>query len=367
MPEAFSRGITSHLRGPLCQPAPSPAHGEDSGPSPPLVTFAVFAYNQEQYILDAIGSAFAQTYVPLEIILSDDCSSDRTYEIMLRCASTYRGPHQLTVRRSVKNISLWHHLADVSAAARGEYLVVAAGDDISSKDRCARLIPLMISENASAAASNYNRMDASGKIVSFDVVSDYSRNYLRELVSVDCSAFINGATAAYRITFLRNAIHATPAAIQGKVYNEDILLSAYAIAAQEKVIQYTDAPLVNYRISATSLSNFSPGAHSYTEEQKLLKRERMRSQARHSLLSSIEDLAREYPSFSVKVNWARLRSDKRMNMLEMKSSAPELLTRVQAIWQIRRTKDVRIIFPRLFGCRFLSAIRFIRKLLFANV
>ena len=45
---------------------------------PPRVTLAVIAYNQERFIREAIEGAFAQTYQPLEIILSDDCSSDRT-------------------------------------------------------------------------------------------------------------------------------------------------------------------------------------------------------------------------------------------------------------------------------------------------
>ena len=51
----------------------------DAAPTPdrPLVTFALFAYNQEQYIREAVEGAFSQTYEPLEIILSDDCSSDR--------------------------------------------------------------------------------------------------------------------------------------------------------------------------------------------------------------------------------------------------------------------------------------------------
>lgn len=40
----------------------------------PLVTFALFAYNQEKFIREAVEGAFAQTYESLEIILSDDCS-----------------------------------------------------------------------------------------------------------------------------------------------------------------------------------------------------------------------------------------------------------------------------------------------------
>ena len=54
----------------------------DTNTDRPLVTFALFAYNQEQHIREAVDGAFSQTYEPLEIILSDDCSTDRTFEIM---------------------------------------------------------------------------------------------------------------------------------------------------------------------------------------------------------------------------------------------------------------------------------------------
>ena len=49
----------------------------------PLVTFALFAYNQEKLITAAVEAAFAQTYQPLEIIISDDESSDKTYDTIL--------------------------------------------------------------------------------------------------------------------------------------------------------------------------------------------------------------------------------------------------------------------------------------------
>jgi len=47
----------------------------------PLITFALFAYNQERFIREAVQGAFSQTYSPLEIIMSDDCSKDRTFDI----------------------------------------------------------------------------------------------------------------------------------------------------------------------------------------------------------------------------------------------------------------------------------------------
>ena len=69
-------------------------------PERPLVTFALFSYNQEQFIRQAVESAFAQTYSPLEIILSDDFSSDGTFEIMQEMVAAYSGPHRVVLNQN---------------------------------------------------------------------------------------------------------------------------------------------------------------------------------------------------------------------------------------------------------------------------
>ena len=66
----------------------------------PLVTFIVISYNQEAFIRDGVEGAFSQTYSPLEIVLSDDCSRDRTFEIMQELAAAYRGPHRVILNRN---------------------------------------------------------------------------------------------------------------------------------------------------------------------------------------------------------------------------------------------------------------------------
>lgn len=101
----------------------------------PLVTFALFAYNQEKYIREAVEGAFSQTYSPLEIILSDDCSNDRTFEIMEEMAREYRGVHLVKVRRGERNKGLAGHINDVIAESSGEIVSWAAGDDIALPER----------------------------------------------------------------------------------------------------------------------------------------------------------------------------------------------------------------------------------------
>ncbi len=70
----------------------------ENNPDRPLLTFILLAYNQERYIAEAVEGALGQTYSPLEIILSDDCSGDRTFELMKEAADEYRGPHEVIVR-----------------------------------------------------------------------------------------------------------------------------------------------------------------------------------------------------------------------------------------------------------------------------
>lgn len=101
----------------------------------PLVSMVVLAYNQERFIREAVSGAFSQNYSPLEIVLSDDCSTDGTYEIIREMASVYNGPHKIVVNRNEKNLGIAMHFNKVMELASGEIIAVAAGDDISLGSR----------------------------------------------------------------------------------------------------------------------------------------------------------------------------------------------------------------------------------------
>lgn len=131
-----------------------------------LVTFALFAYNQEDYIREAVEGAFAQTYEPLEIILSDDCSSDRTYQIMQELAAAYVGPHDVHLRRNEVNLGLATHVNVVIANSYGEIIVVAAGDDVSLPNRASISVDLLQRHaDATAVLLSADVIDQSGQIV----------------------------------------------------------------------------------------------------------------------------------------------------------------------------------------------------------
>lgn len=103
------------------------------------VTLIVMAYNQQNFIEAAAKSAFDQTYRPLEIIFSDDCSTDDTFAIMKRLTSSYDGPHSIRLNRNDQNLGFIPHLNKVFEMCQGALIVYNAGDDISEPNRVAEL------------------------------------------------------------------------------------------------------------------------------------------------------------------------------------------------------------------------------------
>lgn len=102
----------------------------------PLVSFCLFTYNQERFIEDAVKGAFAQTYSPLEIIISDDGSTDKTVEIVENMIKHYKGSHKIIFNKNEKNLGIREHCNKVLYdIAQGEILLLAAGDDISLPER----------------------------------------------------------------------------------------------------------------------------------------------------------------------------------------------------------------------------------------
>lgn len=108
----------------------------------PLISFYVIACNQERLVSQAIASAFAQTWTPLEIVLSDDCSDDRTFEVMQDLAGTYVGPHSIVINRNRQRLGVGAHINRVLQLSKGDWIVASAGDDVSLPERTKTLYSL---------------------------------------------------------------------------------------------------------------------------------------------------------------------------------------------------------------------------------
>lgn len=246
----------------------------------PLVTFALFAYNQEKYIREAVEGAFAQTYEPLEIILSDDCSTDRTFEIFKELAALYKGPHLIRARKNSKNLGILNHVLTVAQEATGEYLVVAAGDDVSLPPRAGFLAMQLHLKNFGAISGSFFEISEQGVTLSKKVhtIDDFKdkKNHFPWVA-------IQGATACYRTKLLK-ALPLTPARVMLEDFAFSILIHkmGWETAAAE-------IPLIKHRIHT---QNIAP-KHSYlatldevSAERKIAKMAGLASETLNYVLST---------------------------------------------------------------------------------
>ncbi len=92
----------------------------------PKVSVLIPTYNREGYLDAAITSALAQTYSPVEVVVSDNASTDRTAEVVGR----HLGDPRLRYYRNDRNIGMvgnWRKA--VHEYLTGDYFLILSDDD----------------------------------------------------------------------------------------------------------------------------------------------------------------------------------------------------------------------------------------------
>lgn len=221
----------------------------------PLVTFALFAYNQEKYIREAIEAALAQIYPNLEIIISDDCSTDATFRIITESVRNYAGPHKVMIRRNEKNMGLASQVSGVMRHASGELVVVAAGDDVSYPLRTRRLVDqwLMNGKRSGSIFSYVDTIDQRGRIRRLERSSQVD-SYQAADRNVRVAEWLCVGTLGCAHAWSRN-IFDVFGDLDHRIIHEDITIPLRSIMIGS--ITYVHEPLVLYRLNDNSLSKFS--------------------------------------------------------------------------------------------------------------
>lgn len=129
----------------------------------PQLTLALNCYKVERFVAEAVEGAFAQTFRPLEIVISDDCSPDGTWGRVLDMVASHfpalpldRDTHQqilhpsddltLVLNRNERNLGLARHQNRIFELSHGDWIAFQAGDDVS--------LPTRMGEIARRVAAN---------------------------------------------------------------------------------------------------------------------------------------------------------------------------------------------------------------------
>ena len=162
----------------------------------PLITLGVITYNQARYVTETLDGCFAQTYSPLEILISDDCSTDGTAEIIERKIADYKasgGQHSVVFHRNEKNLGILRNFEQCFKLMHGELLVHNGGDDVSYPDRVEKITAAWLNAGRihKFVAHAYDRIDAKGRFLTPVCMCDSDKPVEIDLV------FRLGACVAY--------------------------------------------------------------------------------------------------------------------------------------------------------------------------
>lgn len=131
------------------------------------ITFVLITYNQQPYVKKAVESVFAQDITADQVIISDDCSTDGTYEIIQDLSSSYTSNGSLIVRQNKSNLGLVKHFNKIVELSTCELIIFAAGDDISVPSRTRKILsvynesrPLLIHSDVFCISSNGNPVES---------------------------------------------------------------------------------------------------------------------------------------------------------------------------------------------------------------
>ena len=104
------------------------------------VSIILLAYNQQQFIKEALISLVNQDLDNLEIVISDDSSTDNTWTIINDFYRNFKGNKKLIINRNHENIGVIGNFTKAVSLSSGDVIFIAHGDDVSMQNRCSRCL-----------------------------------------------------------------------------------------------------------------------------------------------------------------------------------------------------------------------------------
>ena len=208
----------------------------------PLVSVVLTNYNGERFVGSAIESVLRQTYAHWELIIVDDCSTDRSLDVIGR----YRDERIRLIRNETnQHVSTAHNRGN--AAARGDYLAALDNDDLWKPDKLEKQIAWMENHPETGVCLTWTDfVDEQGVPFELDVlrklfsVGNRSRiQWVHDLLTTG-NHFANDS-AMIRASLLRAAGDNDPCLIQLHDYDLFVRL------AMQTDFHILEEPLMSYR------------------------------------------------------------------------------------------------------------------------
>jgi len=126
------------------------------------VSVILTSYNHEKYLKTSIDSVLTQTFHDFDLIIWDDGSTDKSWEII----SGYNDPRIIPFRNTLnrKGGNIKHAIKKI---ARGEYIAIHHSDDVWEPDKLEKQVAFLDSHpEIGAVFSHVNLIDENGQVFS---------------------------------------------------------------------------------------------------------------------------------------------------------------------------------------------------------
>ena len=202
----------------------------------PRVSIGVPVYNGQKYIGATLDSLVAQTYSSIEIIVTDNCSTDATPQIVQSYAE--RDP-RVKYFRNVSNIGPARNYNASLKAARGEYFKWCSSDDLCAPDFVEKCVKVLDSDSAVVVA--YPRthiIDADGRVVGryeYELDFDEPDAYLRFSRIMNVDHHVHGAHELYGV--IRLATLCAAGGMRTHVRGDSVLIARLLLRGRFRRIE----------------------------------------------------------------------------------------------------------------------------------
>jgi glycosyltransferase involved in cell wall biosynthesis len=210
------------------------------------VSVILLTYNHESFLVQAIERVLAQrTRAPFEVLISEDCSTDRSREIIAGFAA--RHPDRIRVFLSECNLKSNEVMLRALRAARARYLAFLDGDDYwTSDDKLQRQVDFLDTHKQCAMCFHNAIVVRDDGTVPPREFTATTLPTITELPDLLTGNYIAGCSAMIR----RDVLHDIPAWYEHANYGDWPL---YVFAAQRGSIGFLPEVMGAYRVHDTGL------------------------------------------------------------------------------------------------------------------
>lgn len=154
-----------------------------------LVSVITPVYNSENYIEKTISSVLNQTYKNLEIILVDDCSTDRSKEVI---KDIEKNDTRVKYVRLEKNSGAAVARNKGLETAKGQYVAFIDSDDVWKEAKLSKQLEFMKKQGAAFTYTAYETLTEEGNILNQHVHVPEKMDYssLLKNTAIACSTVI---------------------------------------------------------------------------------------------------------------------------------------------------------------------------------